>query len=175
MADTNSGAILRVTPSGRSSGCYFWLGLFRDGETDPRELIDLSEPEDIFSAAAGHGLREDEAIMLSNAELHPPRFVYLVPAPQRMSAVDQQTVACCVSAVQLWRPERAGIYIAPELIDGPIAQDMLLQILRRSLLTTEAREFYLLVGSRERNDLLKTAVWLKEHLEEQALNVCVYH
>lgn len=173
---TESPGILKITPAGKSSVCHFWVGLFRTGSTSAQELFSLSDPEEIFVTAAREGLAEDEAIMLSNANLAPPRYVYLVPTtdslPQRL---DTKAVSAFVTALRMWQPQQAGLYIAPELAEKRTAQEMLLQILRESLLTTELREFCLLVGTLDKNDLLNTAIWLKEHLERESINVCVYH
>lgn len=172
---SSSPAVLRIVPASRSGDCRYWVGFFRRGETSPQQLFLLPSVEEIF-AVAGQGLAESEAMMLSDTDSTPPRFFSLVPAPDRVSQqVDSETVNMLVAALRTWESNRVGFYLAPELIAGKIAQEMLLQILRESLLTTEAREFYLLVGDMNRNDLLNNVIWLKEHLEKESINVCIYH
>ncbi len=172
---TNDPAILQITTVGDDSACYFWSGLFRRGTAPARELLALADHDKIFTIAAQQGLHEDEAVMLSNTDCSPSHYTHLVPAPTDPQQVERATVQTFVSALQLWRPQRAGLYFAPRLLAPQAAAEMLLQIIREAMLTAARREFCLATGTTEANDLLNTTVWLKENLEREAINVCIYH
>lgn len=170
----NDPAVLQITTVGEDSACYFWSGLFRRGAVAVREVLAL-DYQKIFTIAAQQGLQEDGAIMLSNTDCSPSRYTYLVPAPVDSQQVERATVQAFVSALKLWQPQRAGLYLAPQLIAPQAAAEMLLQIVREAMLTAARREFCLATGSTEANDLLNTTVWLKENLEKEAINVRIYH
>ncbi len=171
----NAPAVLQITTVGEDSACYFWSGLFRRGTVRSQELLTLADYQKIFAIAAQQGLDEDEAVMLSNTDCHPPRYTYLVPAPADAQQVVRATVQTFVAALQLWRPHRAGLYLAPQLVAPQVAAEMLLQIVREAMLTAARREFCLATGTETADDLLNTTVWMKENLEKEAINVCIYH
>ena len=170
----NDPAVLQITTVGEDSACYFWSGLFRRGTVAVQEVQAL-DYQKIFTIAAQQGLQEDEAVMLSDTDCSPPRHTYLVPAPLDSQQVERATVQAFVSALKLWRPRRAGLYLAPQLVAPQTAAEMLLQIVREAMLTAARREFCLATGTAEANDLLNTTVWLKENLEKEAINVRIYH
>ena len=172
---TSTPAILQLTTAGEDNSCYFWSGLFRHGSVRPQELFSLTNYQKIFTIAAQQGLNEDEPIMLSNTTCKPPRYTYLVPAPDEPQQVDRGAVHALIAVLRLWRPQRAGLYLDPRLVTSQAAAEMLLQIVREALLTASLREFCLATGTHEHNDLLNTTVWLKENLEKEAINVCIYH
>ena len=171
----NAPAVLQITTANEDSACYFWSGLFRRGTVQSQELLALADYQKIFTIATQQGLNEDEAIMLSNTDCSPSRYTYLVPAPDDSQQVERATVQAFVTALKLWRPSRAGLYFAPQLVAPQVAAEMLLQIVREAMLTAALREFCLATGTPEANDLLNTTVWLKENLEKEAINVCIYH
>ena len=171
----NAPAVLQITTVGEDSACYFWSGMFRRGTVQSQELLALSDYQKIFAIAAQQGLHEDEAVMLSNTDCSPSRYTYLVPAPADPQQVERATVQAFVSALKLWRPSRAGLYLAPQLVAPQVAAEMLLQIVRGAMLAASLREFCLATGTAEANELLNTTVWLKENLEKEAINVCIYH
>ena len=171
---TDAPAILQIASANEDNGCYFWSGLFRRGPVRPQELLDLSDYQQIFAIAAQQGLDEDGVTMLSNTQCSPPRYTYLVPAPAASRQLDQATVQAFVSVLRLWQPPRAGLCLAPQLLEPQTTATMLLQIVREALLTTSLREFCLATGT-QHDDLLNTTVWMKENLEKEAINVRIYH
>ena len=161
-------AVLRILHSGQESGCNFWLGCYRQGDTPVSDLLNIVSPEEFFTVAATVGIDETTPIMLSDTNIQPPRYIYLTPASDR-------TVSDYVEVVKQWQPASVGLFFAPELIAGDDARSLLLQILHTSLLSTTLREYCLLTGNLDKNSLLNTTVWLKEHLERAAIDVHLYH
>lgn len=168
MTTSDTSAIIRLLRAGNEYSCNFWLGCFRAGSTLTSELLSLASPDEVFAVAATAGLLESESVLLADARSPLPRYFYLVPANMK-SAADYANI------LKQWQPAQVGMCFDPSLIDNEDARFMILDIVHDALLNTSVREFALLAGDSDYNRLLNTAVWMRETLENESLNVCLYH
>lgn len=168
IAMSEKSATIRLLRAGGEYSCNFWLGCFRAGDTLTSELLSLSSPDEVFAVAATSGLVESESVLLADARFPLPRYFYLVPASMK-SAADYSGV------LRQWQPDQVGICFDSSLIDNADARLMTLDIVHDALLNTSVREFALLAGDSDYSRLLNTAVWMRETLENESINICLYH
>lgn len=155
--------------------CNFWIGLARKGELSPGSLLDKTDVAKVFEEAAQKGVSDDGPIMLSDTSVVPPRFVYLTQLPGTDFRERALWVTALVSMIKSWAPKTAGFYMAPELIEEHDSQELLSQVLRELILTTDSTDFYLLVGAHGLNKVLNTSLRLKLEIENETLNLLVFH
>lgn len=155
--------------------CNFWVGLAARGTDAPNKLMDVQDVAALFVEAATKGINEPGPLMLSDTSVEPPRFVYLMPPP----APDFRSATLWVDEMMItltsWAPAAVGFYIAPEIINGSAAHELLRLALTRIIAAGKTNEIFLLVGSYGVNALLNVALKLKAEVDSEELKVFVYH
>ncbi|MDE3269783.1 MAG: hypothetical protein OYH77_05825 [Pseudomonadota bacterium] len=168
VAMNEKSAIIRLLRAGSEYNCNFWLGCFRAGDTLTSELLALANPDEVFAVAATAGLLESESVLLADARAPMPRYFYLAPA-------NMEAVTDYANVLKQWQPVQVGICFDANLVGNEDARFMTLDIVHNALLNTSVREFALLAGDSDYGRLLNTSVWLRETLENESFNVCLYH
>jgi hypothetical protein len=129
----------------------------------------------IFQKAAEGGIEEEPPILLTDTQLEPPRYVYLLAVPEddfRARTIWTQEL---VRSLRTWAPKTIGFYLAPELLRPRQTDELLGAMLRELIDAAIVEEIFLFVGSYGVNALLNSALRLKAEVESELVNVHVYH
>lgn len=156
--------------------CPFWIGIASHGEIQPPSLLNHLAMEDLFSEAAVRGISDPDSVMLTDTLTHPPRYIFLMPRPGHDFRETSAWIASLVSTVRAWSPAVVGFYLAPEVLEGDEAHDILGKVMHELIATMpNTAAFHLLVGRHRFNGILNMALRLKSELEGDELGVFVYH
>ena len=166
---------LHLVTSEIDAPCSFWVGLAPQGTHAPAKLMDLTSIGTLLTEAAKNGVSDGGPLMLSDTSVSPPRYVYLLPLPSESLVERAQWIHDLVSTVRSWSPDSAGFYIAPDLLEAPLAIELLLAVLTESVHLAPTRDYYLLTGAYGLNSLLNAALRLKNDLDTDKLNLHVFH
>lgn len=166
---------IRVVASEGEADCRFWVGLVARGKRPPASLMEIDDIREVLGEAAKGGIAEAGPLMLSDAAHQPPRFVYLMPAPGAELRDRDAWIHAGVQTIKSWQPQAIGFYLAPELVDAPESHELLLAALRELIAAGVASEFYLLIGTYGLNALVNAALRLKREMENDLVNLFVYH
>jgi len=155
--------------------CSFWVGLFQRGKATPSQLLNNGSLEELFSQAATTGLTESGPVMLTDSTAAPAKFVYLLPKPNSDEAALGNWIDELVKTVTSWAPAKAGIYLAPELINDQANENLLLSMVRELILATKTTEYFLIPGAHGINTILNASLKIKRELEREKILVYVFH
>lgn len=168
--------VVTISIAAHESDCSFWIGLFQHGALSPMDLYGCASVTEMLEQAATNGITgESEPVMLTDTSVSPPRYVYFVPVSGPSTGLSEAVKEELIRTVGSWSPGRAGIYLAPELCGHNMAADVLLELLGRFVEATGVNEFFLLPGHHGFNTLLNTALRLKFDLEDDGLEIHVFH
>jgi hypothetical protein len=166
---------VRLVTSSADAPCDFWVGLAARGQRSPAELMDVGDVAAVFEEAATRGINDDGAIMLSDAHVSPPRYIYLLPTPEADFRSRASWIQDLVQALHSWAPKAAGFYIAPQLIASRDAYELLLTTLAALIQASPTEEYYLLTGAYGANALLNVALKLKTDVDGERVRLAVFH
>ena len=153
--------------------CHFWVGLSKSGVRTPKELLDRSTVSAILISAAKDGLAEEGPLILSNSDLSPPRYIYLLPKPDLKRT--QGWLGDLLSAIKSWSPKTMGFYFASEIIDLPEAEFLLEKVFREFLKYIPTRDIYILAGDHNSNALLNLVLRMKDKFWKDGVELFVFH
>ncbi len=170
----NNAVIINILPREDLTHCHFWLGVFQEGSLHPVSLLDYQDTTSIFLRAATEGLAEDKPLMLSDCATELPRFFYFVPTPKSLESLNTwiDTVSRTIIDLKL---EQLGIYLAPELLVKERAQSLLSDLLEKLIQKSCIKQYHLYPGGHGSNQILNTALQLKNSIENQAAKIFVFH
>ncbi len=155
--------------------CFFWMGLFKSGELNPQDVYEFGSIEEIFEGVASQGIREEaEPLMITNTTVNPPRFVYLVPSSPG-AGLSSESINELSMTLRSWAPSSLGLYLSAELCGHDLAAELLLKILRRLIVETGIKRYFLLAGKLGVNQVLNVALKLKFDVEDEDLNILIFH
>jgi hypothetical protein len=166
---------IRLVATDAGVACNFWLGLAKKGADSPARLMDYKDIGVLFTEAATSGVNEQGPLILSDTSSDPARFVFLMPVPDKEATARKKWVDEVMSTLVSWSPAAAGIYIAPQLLSGTNAEDLLRDVLRRLVAGGKTDEIFLFVGSHGQNALLNVALGLKADLDGDDVKLFVFH
>lgn len=169
-----AGVIINVLPREDLSQCQFWLGVFQEGKLYPGTLLDSQDIPAIFLQAATDGLAEEKPLMLSDSTETQARFFYFAPAPKAHESLNTWIDAVSKTIIDL-KLSQLGIYIAPELVEKERAQAMLNGLLERLVARASIKQFHLYPGGHGSNQILNTALQLKNAPETGDTKIFVFH
>ena len=175
VADQARPVEIRLVTADPERSCHFWVGLAARGNNPPTKLMDVTDVGTLFYDAATKGINEPGPLMLSDTSVNPPRFVYLMPAPAPDFRSQTLWVDEMMVTLTSWAPAAAGFYVAPEILAGPHAHELLRLALTRLIAAGKTNEIFLLVGSYGVNALLNVALKLKAEVDSDELRVFVFH
>jgi hypothetical protein len=153
---------LIVTRPEDTADCPFWIGLYKKGVAEAREVFALEKIEDVFKLLTEQGLDEKQALMLSDSSGEMIRQFYLVPESLcRGDRIEAKTLI--LKTIDSLKPTRIGIYFG---IDPTHADDnrALLEEILIGLSRTDIRELYLFTGNIGVNTVLNAALRVKKTL-----------
>lgn len=166
---------IRLVTREADANCRFWVGLAARGGLSPVALMGERDVGGIFQKAAQGGIDEEPPILLTDTQLEPPRYVYLLTVPDddfRARTIWTQEL---VRSLRTWAPKTIGFYLAPELLRPRQTDELLGAMLRELIDAAIVEEIFLFVGSHGVNALLNSALRLKAEVESELVNVLVYH
>lgn len=158
-----------------ATDCSFWLGLARQGEQSPQNIMSQPSVVSMLNEAATAGLSETAPLMLSDTTQVPSQYLYLMPLPESDFRDRSQWIHNILETVKNWNPDKIGIYLHPSVVTSSDAKDLLRAILTALIETTGIKNYFLLVGSHGVNDLINTALVVKNELETGDREVVVFH
>lgn len=155
--------------------CFFWMGLFKRGKLNPQDVYKFGSIEEIFEGVATDGIRDDtEPLMITDTSVRPARFIYLVPSSPGQG-LSSESIEDVTGTLRSWAPASIGVYLSAELCGQELAADLLQKILRRLIVETGIRRYYLLAGKLGVNQLVNAALKLKFDVEDDELNILIFH
>jgi hypothetical protein len=166
---------IRLVTASSDAPCDFWVGLATKGERSPTDLMDVGDVAAVFEEAATRGVNDDGPIMLSDAQVSPPRYIYLLPTPASDFRNRASWIQDLVQALHSWAPKAAGFYIAPQLVSDREAYELLLTTLAALIQASPTEEYYLLTGAYGVNALLNVALKLKMDVDGERVRLAVFH
>lgn len=155
--------------------CFFWMGLFKRGTLNPQDVYEFGSIEEIFESVATEGIREEgEPLMITDTSVRPARFVYLVPSSPGQG-LSPESIEELTGTLRSWAPTALGVYLSAELCGQELAAELLQKILRRLIVETGIKRYYLLAGKLGVNQLLNAALKLKFDVEDDELSLLIFH
>jgi len=156
-------------------GCDFWLGLASKGQRTPQNVLGAATVVKMLDDAAVEGIVDDAPIMLSDTTQTPAQYLYLMPKPEPEFRDRSLWIHTILETIKNWNPETIGIYLHPAVISSTAAKELLGATLTALIESTKIKNYYLLVGSHGVNDLINTALRVKNDLETSDREVVVFH
>lgn len=166
---------IRLVAGNAGVACNFWLGLARRGPESPARLMDYEDVAALFTEAATVGVSEQGPLILSDTSVDPSRFIFLMPVPDTQPGAQERWLDEVMKTLRSWAPGSAGLYIAPELLAGTAADDLLKKILGRLVEAGKTDEIFLLVGTHGMNALLNVVLSLKSELDGDDVKLFIFH
>lgn len=155
--------------------CFFWMGLFKGGTLNPQDIYEFGSIEEIFESVATEGVREEaEPLMITDTSVNPARVVYLVPSSPGQG-LSSERIEDVTHTLRSWAPTSLGLYLSAEICGQELASELLQKILRRLIVETPIKRFYLLAGKLGVNQVLNAALKLKFDVEDDDLNIMIFH
>jgi hypothetical protein len=159
------------------SRCSFWVGVFKSGELTPFDLLDSSSVTEIFLKAAHNGLKEQEALFLTdNKNPHSQaRFFYFLPFENLSGNAASEGIAKLVDTLKNMTVKEIGLFLSPEIYHQESIQTLLKSLISSLIKETAVREYHLYPGSHGTNQILNVALDLKADLETEASKIYIFH
>lgn len=179
--ETVSGAVIakpiaiRLVSTEAEAVCRFWIGLTKRGDLSPQALLEEADVGGIFEKASHRGLNQEPPILLTDTQLVPPRYVYLLGVPEDDFRARTLWTQELIKSLRTLAPKSLGFYLAPELFAARQRDELLAAVLREFVDAAMADEIYLFVGSYGLNALLSSVLRLKAEFESQLVKLLVYH
>lgn len=168
--------IVTINLASDEGSCSFWVGLFHPGDMTPHDICQLPTVEEMLQAAAVRGIADGGGpVMLTDTTHRVPRYVYLLPVFDGSHSLTPDIEEKLIDTVRNWSPHSVGIYLAPEICEKHGSQDLLQKLLSQFIQTSSTSEFNLLSGRHGMNTLLNTALKLKFDIEDEQVEIRVFH
>ena len=164
--------VFYITKPDETHQCNFWIGLFKNGPCSASELLEGENIDDVYEKAANKGLSDDEPILLSDTSLPISRHFYFLPA-SGLEKKQAEIIAEIYDVLKAMRPQKAGFYFSPELVNDSQLKELFLQTLLGAC-QTNTFEYYLYVGKHGMTRILNIALEAKKALEKN-WQVIVFH
>ncbi len=175
LSEADQPLYLKIVSDEAHTACRFWIGLAKPGSRTPSELLDEGSVSSIFSSVTKFGVTDPGPIMLTDSTEEPPRYIYLLPVPETPGAERDQWIDLLARTVGSWKPENLGFCFAPEVIPLSLAGEILKSLIIRLSADIKLKTIYLLMGSLGLSRLLNEALILKQQLEDEGLEIFVFH
>lgn len=164
--------VFYVTKPDETHQCNFWIGLFKKGSCSASELLEGENIDEVYEKAAKKGLSDDEPILLSDTSTSISRHFYFLPASGLEKKPDE-IIAEIYDVLKAMRPQKAGLYFSPELVNNENLKKLFLKTLLVAC-QTNTFEYYLYVGKHGMTRILNIALEAKKALEKN-WQVIVFH
>ena len=165
---------VNLVADGEVETCPFWIGLFRRGDLSAREINSIQSTGTILNKVVEQGVNENKSIMLADASLHPPRYIYLLPNEGNEGRFPE-IASEVLPSIKAWNMDKIGIYLAPEALADEIGESCLANLITECVESNLMVDYYLYTGSHGLNVLLNQALNLKTELNAKQIDICVFH
>ena len=169
--------IFLISSESEARVCPFWVGLYRTGTMEPKQLLELRKTGDILTTAVNEGVAcTDPLVLAETKDNGQASLVFLAPIENEKLVDSHLWVDKLCDAICAWSPKTPGFYFAPELLGADIASKLLIKILKTLILKNQFPTFYLYIGSHGLHNILNAALKLRSRmLEESTRDVVVFH
>lgn len=153
--------------------CNFWIGLYKTrGQGTSKEFLKIESLDEAFKYLSEVGLGDDQPLMYSDNTGAVHRQFFLLPQ-QRFSSDLEGGKNLILKTLESLGQRKMGLYLAPSLLNHPETEEIL-STLVEGLAKLKTEEVYLLTTDIGINQLLSTALRVKDHLQNRR-NVWIFH
>ena len=169
--EPNTLALIITRPEDHAE-CPLWIGLYRRGSASVQHIFSIESIAAVFSLLTEQGLKENQALMLSDNSGTELRQFYLLPE-QLCHQDSPEAQALIIKTLEALRPNKVGLYFGLDSINPDQSQKLLEEILT-CIVATNIQELYLFTGKLGVNSVVNAALRVKQRLSGSK-ELFVYH